>query len=75
MRFVHLMDHKRKDLMIIYSEDLTPMDLSAADLREGGKAHAQWPAIENELIERAKKQIAMTRQAAPDLKPAQNDKK
>jgi hypothetical protein len=65
VRFVHLLDDKRKELMIIYSEDLTPMDLTAADLREGGKAFAQWPAIESGLIEKAEKQIAITKLAAP----------
>ena len=65
VRFVHLLDDKRKELMIIYSENLEPMDLTAADLREGGKAHRQWPAIESGLIGRAKKKIAITKLAAP----------
>lgn len=55
VRLVHLLDAaKRKELMIIYSEQLAPTGFTAADLQPGGKAHDQWPAIEKGLIERAK---------------------
>jgi hypothetical protein len=58
VRLVHLLDKaKRKELMIIYSEDLAPTRFTAADLHPGGNAHDQWPAIEKGLIERAKKNI------------------
>jgi len=57
LRLVHLLDEqKRKELMIIYGEALPP-GLSAADLKEGGKAHDQWPAIETTLIDHAKQKI------------------
>ena len=60
VRLVHLLDErKRKELMIIYGEDLRPTGLSAADLSQGGKAFGQWPAIEKGLAERAEKKIAM----------------
>ena len=60
VRFVHLLDaKKRKELMIIYGEDLAPTGFTAADLVEGGKSHEQWPALENGLIERAKIKIAL----------------
>jgi len=60
VRLVHLLDdHKRKELMIIYGEDLTPTGFTVADLQEGGKAHDQWPAIEKGLIERAEEQLAL----------------
>src|SRR5882757_1630514 len=50
LRLVHLLDErKRKELMIIYGEDLSPTGLSAADLSQGGKAFGQWPAIEKGL--------------------------
>ena len=53
-RLVHLPDaEKRKELMIIYAEDLAPTGFAAADLREGGKAAAEWPRLERELLERA----------------------
>jgi hypothetical protein len=60
IRLVHLLDErKRKELMIIYGEDLSPTGLSAADLSYGGKAFGQWPAIEKDLLERAEKKIAI----------------
>ena len=60
VRLVHLLDErKRKELMIIYGEDLAPTGLSAADLSQGGKAFGQWPAIEKDLLERAKKKITL----------------
>jgi hypothetical protein len=62
VRLVHLLDEqKRKELMIIYGEDVKPAGLTAADLDESGKAHDRWPAIENGLIERALKKIAVVR--------------
>jgi hypothetical protein len=65
VRLVHLLDEqKRKELMIIYGEDLAPAGFSAAELSEGGKAFGQWPAIEKGLLERAEKKIAI--QQNPD---------
>ena len=57
VRLVHLLDEqKRKELMIIYGEDVSPTGCTAADLDSGGKAHNdRWPAIEKGLIERAAK--------------------
>ena len=58
VRLVHLLDdQKRRELMIIYGEDLAPTNLTVADLREGGKAHDRWPSIDQGLIDRAQKQI------------------
>ena len=58
VRLVHLLDEaKRKELMIIYSEDLAATGFAASDLREGGNGHDRWPDIEKELIARAKKAI------------------
>ncbi len=58
VRLAHLLDaQKRKELMLIYGEDLTPTGFTAADLNEGGKAHAQWAAIQAGLVERAQKAI------------------
>jgi hypothetical protein len=58
VRLVHLLDEqKRKELMLIYSEDVMPTGFTAAELLPGGKAHRQWPAIEAGLIERAEKRI------------------
>ncbi|HXO61414.1 MAG TPA: hypothetical protein VN850_06330 [Candidatus Acidoferrales bacterium] len=66
VRLVHLLDaEKRKELMIIYGEDLTSTGFKAADLREGGKASGQWPTLEKELIERAKTKIGLQDTAKP----------
>jgi len=60
VRLVHLLDEqKRKELMIIYGEDLASTGLSAAELGEGGKAHDRWPSIDRSLIERATRALAI----------------
>jgi hypothetical protein len=58
VRFVHLPDDaKRKELMVIYAEDLAPTGFSTADLIAGGTIRPEWAAIETELIARAKARI------------------
>jgi hypothetical protein len=37
------------------------MGLTAADLNEGGKAAGRWPTVKQELLERAKKGMTITR--------------
>jgi hypothetical protein len=60
VRLVHLLDkEKRKELMIIYGEDLAPTGFTAAELSEGGKAHDRWPGMANALLERAQKSITI----------------
>ncbi len=60
VRLVHLLDRqKRKELMIIYGEDLAPTGLTAADLHKGGRSYDEWPAIEKSLVERAAKKIVI----------------
>ena len=54
VRLVHLLDkEKRKELMIIYGEDVAPTGFSAAELSEGGKDHDRWAGIADGLLERA----------------------
>lgn len=66
VRLVHLLDEqKRKELMIIYSEDLASTGFSAAELQKGGKAYDRWPAIEKGLVERAEQKIAIEETAKP----------
>lgn len=66
VRLVHLLDEqKRKELMIIYLEDLVSTGLSAAELGENGKAHGRWPNIEKGLIERAERKVAIQQTAGP----------
>jgi hypothetical protein len=60
VRLVHLLDQqKRKELMIIYSEDLAMMGLAARHVREAGSAHARWSAIEGDLIARGLKRVKL----------------
>src|SRR5258707_9873941 len=64
VRLVHLLDEqKRKELMIIYGEDVTPTGFTAAELDKGGKAHDQWPAIAKALVEGSGKKVG-TREIA-----------
>jgi hypothetical protein len=58
VRLVHLLDdQKRKELMVIYGEDLASTGLSAAELGEGGAAHDRWPSLDKGLVERAQRKI------------------
>lgn len=60
VRLVHLLDEqKRKELMIIYSEDVASTGFTAAQLQEGGSARSQWPAIEKGLIKRACEKVKL----------------
>jgi hypothetical protein len=60
VRLVHLLDKEnRKELMIIYGEDLSPTGFTPADLSESGKAHERWPAIADALLERAERRVAI----------------
>ena len=61
VRLVHLLDpEKRKELMIIYGEDLAPTGFSVAELSEGGKAHDRWPMLADQLLQRAEQRISVT---------------
>ena len=58
VRLVHLLDEsKRKELMIIYGEDLAATGFTVTDVKPGGKAYDRWPGIENGLMERAEQKI------------------
>jgi hypothetical protein len=59
VRLVHLFDAKRKELMIIYAEDVAGTGLTAAELRPNGKRHNRWPTIEKEALERATKSVGI----------------
>jgi len=66
VRLVHLLDEqKRKELMIIYSEDLANTGFTADQLREGGTEDVQWPAIEKDFVVRAEKKIAIKKIVEP----------
>jgi tetratricopeptide (TPR) repeat protein len=60
VRLVHLLDEStRKELMIIYGEDVSATGFTAAELNEDGKAPAKWAEIEKGLIERAKQKVGI----------------
>jgi hypothetical protein len=66
VRLVHLLDpQKRKELMIIYGEDLAPTGFTAADLDQGGNANSRWPEIAKGLVERAQQKIMLKQIARP----------
>lgn len=53
-RLVWLLDSPaRNELMIIYIEDLADQGLTAADVREGGRARERWKTIAEEFHARA----------------------
>ena len=58
VRLVHLLDEqKRRELMIIYSENLKPTGFAAADLKKGGKAENLWLTLADDLLVRARQEI------------------
>jgi hypothetical protein len=58
VRLVHLLDNaKRKELMIIYSEDLSPTGFNPDDLSPSGRARNRWPEIDKGLLDRALAQV------------------
>lgn len=59
IRWVRLSEDRRKELMIIYVEDLAPLNLTAADLAEGGKAAADVDKVRAGIRERAKAALVM----------------
>jgi hypothetical protein len=66
VRLVHLLDdQKRKELMIIYGEDLAATGFTVADLQKNGKAYDQWPALQKSLIGHAEERIKIEPLAKP----------
>jgi hypothetical protein len=51
----------RRELMIIYSEDLGPSGKSLAELTADGKPTAAWAPLEEALIKRATQSVTITR--------------
>ncbi len=63
-RMVHLPDtERRKELMIIYIEDLAPIGLTGTELGEEGSAREQWPAIESRYLDRIGKTLTLEHSA------------
>jgi len=63
VRLVHLLDdEKRKELMIIYGEDLASTGFAADELQKSGTAHGQWPRISDGLVERGRERLSLRTQ-------------
>lgn len=60
VRLVNLKPHMRKELMIIYGEELPP-GLSAADVDERGKQRGKWAGIETKLLQGAQQRVQVKR--------------
>jgi hypothetical protein len=54
-------DTRRKELMIIYAEDLAPTGFKAADLRPGGSAETKSVQLMEKLLEHAKAGIRISK--------------
>jgi hypothetical protein len=67
VRLVQLLDDPkgtgkgRKELMVIYSEDLAPSGKTLAELTTDGKPNGDWPALEQGLVERATSAVSIER--------------
>ena len=62
VRLVHLADAaKRKELMIIYSEDAGAAGIVPADTHPGARGYARWKRVEAALIRRAEASVAIAR--------------
>lgn len=60
VRFVHLADSaKRKELMLIYTEDAGSTGLAASDDRSGAAGNERWRSVERGLIRRAEARLAV----------------
>ncbi len=59
VRLVNLFEGNRKELMIIYAEDMKPTGFTPEELKSGGRAEEQWPEIQRQLLENAKARIAL----------------
>lgn len=65
VRLVHLMDAKRKELMVIYGEDLSGTAYTADELQKGGRAHDRWASLQDGLIRRAEQKIHIENRSQP----------
>ena len=62
VRLVHVPDEqKRKELMIIYGEDVAPTGFTTVELRPGEKGHAQWPEIAKGIVQRVQVRVKLER--------------
>lgn len=63
-RWVHLPDPEhRKELMVIFIEDLAPLGLTAAGLEDGGAQAGRWPEVEHAHLDKVQRTLVL--EAAP----------
>lgn len=61
-RLVHIPDDmNRKELLIIFMEDLAPTGWTSEALREGGEHEGRWPEIEAAHLDRIKRVMTLAR--------------
>ncbi len=60
-RLVYLTDaSRRKELMIIFIDNLAPLGLSASDLNEDGLEAQRWPEVEKNFLEKIRRTLTLT---------------
>lgn len=61
-RLVHIPDDmSRKELLIIFMEDLAPTGRTGETLREGGEHEGRWPEVEAAHLDRIKRVMSLSR--------------
>ena len=61
-RLVHIPDDaSRKELLIIFMEDLAPTGWTGDTLREGGEHEGRWPEVEAAHLDRIKRVMSLSR--------------
>ena len=61
-RLVHIPDEmNRKELLIIFMEDLAPTGWTSEALREGGAQKGRWPEIEAAHLDRIRRVMTLAR--------------
>ena len=59
-RLVYLTDEsRRKELMIIFIDDLESLGLSAGELQQGGASVSRWPEVEQAHLDRIKNSLTV----------------
>jgi hypothetical protein len=62
VRLVHLLDDaKRRELMLIYSEDLAPTGFTPDTLQHGDEPAPEWQALQKTLLEHAARRVRFIR--------------
>ncbi len=63
-RLVYLTDEsRRKELLVIFIDNLDPLGLKGSDLQDGGKAEQRWPEIEQKHLEKIRSTLTLSRTA------------